>query len=142
VVSVRGATIGKRSVKREVRADAEQGFTLIELLITLTVLAIGVLALASMMPAGSRSMNRSRNLTIGTSYAAQKIEDLKALTWGDSSLAAGTYSDRTGQYSRTWVITDNTPLTGVKKVTVTVTWPASNGMGSCVLNTYIGQIQN
>lgn len=119
-----------------------RGFTLLELMITLVVLAIGVLALGQLMPAGSRAMNRSRSVTSGTAFAAQKLEDLKALAWTDASLAAGTHTDTSGKYARTWIITDNTPLAGTKKVEVTVSWPSSSGTRSTVVRTYLTQLAN
>ena len=119
-----------------------RGFTLLELMITLVVLAIGVLALGQMMPAGSRAMSRSRSKTSGTALAAQKVEDLKALAWTDANLTAGTHTDNSGKYTRTWIITDNTPLAGTKKVAVTVAWTSSTGARSTVLTTYMTQLTN
>ncbi len=118
------------------------GFTLLELMITLVVLAVGVLALGQMMPAGSRAMNRSRSRTSGTALAAQKVEDLKSLAWTDTNLSAGNRSDTSGKYTRTWVITDNVPLTGTKKIAVTVAWNSSSGSRSTVLTTYLTQFAN
>ena len=111
-------------------------------MITLVVLAIGVLALGQLMPAGSRTMNRSRSMTSGTALAAQKVEDLKAFAWTDANMTAGSHNDRSGKYTRTWVITDNTPLAGTKKVAVTVAWTSSSGTRSTVLTTYLTQFAN
>ena len=111
-------------------------------MITLVVLAVGVLALGQLMPAGSRTMNRSRSKTSGTALAAQKIEDLKAIAWTSANMTAGTHSDTSGKYTRTWVITDNTPLAGTKKVAVTVAWNSSSGTRSTVLTTYVTQFAN
>ncbi len=123
-------------------ARRARGFTLLDLMITMVVLAVGVLALGQLMPAGSRSLSRSRSVTTGTTLAAQKLEDLKALAWTNSSLAAGTHSDTSGKYTRTWVITDNTPLAGTRKVAVTVSWPSSTGTRSTVVTTYLTQFAN
>ncbi len=119
-----------------------RGFTLLELMITLVVLAIGVLALGQLMPAGSRALNRSRSMTSGTAFAAQKLEDLKALAWTDAGLTAGSHSDATGKYTRSWTVTDNTPLAGTKKVEVTVSWASSSGTRSTTIHTYLTQLAN
>jgi type IV pilus assembly protein PilV len=124
------------------RSPRARGFTLIELMITLLVFSIGLLALAKMMPAGSRSMNRARTMTSAATLAAQKIEDLKVLAWTSPSLGAGTYNDASGSYSRTWSITDNVPLPGTKKITVTVSYAISGGTRSTAVSTYLTQVTN
>ena len=129
------------SPSRDAR-NGVRGFTLLELMITLVVLAVGVLALGQLMPAGSRSMSRSRSVTSGTGLAAQELENLKALAWTDATLSAGTHTDRSGKYTRTWIITDDTPLAGTKKVEVTVSWPSSSGTRSTVVRTYLTQLSN
>ncbi len=124
------------------RARASAGFTLIEILVTLTILTLGVLALARMMPEGSKVMSRSRNSTTATAVAAQKIEDLKAADWYSASLAAGTYTDQSGPFTRTWTIADDSPMTGLKKLTVTATWTVQGGTRSSVVTTYLGRVEN
>jgi type IV pilus assembly protein PilV len=122
--------------------NGESGFTLMEILVTLTILAVGVLALAQLLPAGSRSLNRSRNTTTATQVAAQKIEDLKAADWFSASLAPGTYTDHSGPFTRTWTIADDSPMTGLKAITVTATWTVKGGTRSSVVTTYLGRVEN
>ena len=133
---------GYTSVSPRRAARAAHGFTLIEIMITLVVLSIGILALAAMMPAGSRTMSRARVQTSGAALAAQKLEDLKSLTWGATALAAGTYTDTSGDFARSWTITDNTPMANVKKIVVTVSWGLKSGPRSAVLSTYLTQMTN
>ena len=52
-------------------AENERGMSLIELLISLVVLAVGILAVGRMFPAGARSQAQDRIL-ISANYYAQK----------------------------------------------------------------------
>jgi prepilin-type N-terminal cleavage/methylation domain-containing protein len=124
------------------RPTAESGFTLIEILVTLTILTIGVLALSRMMPAGSVTMSQARKTTAAMQAAAQKIEDLKAADWFSSTLAAGTYTDNVRPFTRTWTITDDSPMTGLKTITVTATWEVQGATRSSVVTTYLGRVEN
>ncbi|HYQ90374.1 MAG TPA: hypothetical protein VEU09_12200, partial [Candidatus Binatia bacterium] len=53
------------------------GFSLIEVVFALTFLAVGILAVASMIPAGTRGVTQSRVLTSGLMSAQVKLEELK-----------------------------------------------------------------
>src|SRR5512142_704193 len=96
------ARMGRRG--RRGRTPTE-GFSLIEILFAVTFLAIGILAVASMIPAGTRGVTQSRALTSGLMAAQVKLEDLKGTAF--TSLTPGTYSDSTTWYHRTWTVTDS-----------------------------------
>ena len=75
------------------------GFSLIEVLFALTFLAIGIMAVAAMIPAGTRGITQSRVLTSGLMAAQVKLEDLKGTPY--AVLTAGTFSDTTSVFTRT-----------------------------------------
>lgn len=117
------------------RGDRAAGFTLIEILFALTFLAVGILAVASMIPAGTRGLTQSRVLTSGLMAAQVKLEELRGTAY--QTLAPGTFSDSTSYFKRTWTVTDSIPMAGCKKIQVTVNWKDSHGTQSTQLVSYV-----
>ncbi len=115
-------------------ADAG-GFSLIEVVFALTFLAVGILAVASMIPAGTRGVTQSRVLTSGLMAAQVKLEDLKGTSY--AALTPGTFSDTTSVFTRTWVVTDSIPMAGCKKIDVTSRWTDSHGTQTAQLVSYV-----
>lgn len=104
-----------------------KGFSTVEALIAASVIAVGLLAIASMFPIAYGNVDQSGEQTVAISLALQRIELLKNQSY--ASLASGTTTESsivgyTG-YTRTTTIQDNTPTTGMKQVTVTVTTPTA-----------------
>jgi len=116
---------------------SEGGFSLIEVVFALTFLAVGILAVAAMIPAGTRGVTQSRVLTSGLMAAQIKLEDLKGLPF--AALTAGTFSDTTSVFTRTWTVTNNVPMTGCKKIDVTAQWTDSHGTQTAQLSSYVTQ---
>jgi prepilin-type N-terminal cleavage/methylation domain-containing protein len=110
--------------------SAEAGMSLVELMIALVVLAVGILAVGRMFPAGARSQAQDRLLISANYYAQEKIEALTGLSWADASLfdgrhPAGIAFDTlgTGQWLRCYQVTTMTgTLQNLKKVDVTVNY--------------------
>lgn len=111
------------------------GFSLIEILFALTFLAVGILAVASMIPAGTRGVSQSRVLTTGLMAAQTKMEQLKGTAY--MSLAAGSFSDTTSVFQRTWTVTDSVPMSGCKRIQVTVRWNDARGAQTTQLTSYV-----
>jgi Tfp pilus assembly protein PilV len=111
------------------------GFSLIEVMFALTFLAIGIMAVASMIPAGTRGVTQSRVLTSGLMAATVKLEELKGTDF--TVLAAGTFTDTTSVYTRTWTVTDSVPMAGCKKIDVTAQWTDSHGNQTAQLSSYV-----
>ena len=105
----------------------EQGFSALEVLIASSIIAVALLAIASMFPTAYSNVDRSGKETVAVTLAQQRIEWLRNQAYTSAALAAGTTSESaiTGYagYTRTTVIQDNTPASGIKQVTVTVTTP-------------------
>jgi Tfp pilus assembly protein PilV len=115
--------------------STDRGFSLIEVVFALTFLAVGILAVAAMIPAGTRGVTQSRVLTSGLMAAQVKLEDLKGKAF--TALAPGTYSDTTSVFTRTWTITDSIPMAGCKKIDVTSRWTDSHGTQTAQLTSYV-----
>jgi len=111
------------------------GFSLIEVIFALTFLAVGILAVAAMIPAGTRGVTQSRVLTSGLMAAQVKMEELKGKSF--TLLAPGTFSDTTSVFTRTWVVTDSVPMAGCKKIDVTAQWTDSHGAQTTQLVSYV-----
>ena len=126
-----------RPARRVRRRKREGGFSLLEVLFALTFLAVGIMAVASMIPAGTRGVSQSRVLTGGLMAATVKMEELKSTPY--LSLTPGTYTDTTSVFSRTWTVQDSVPMAGCKKITVTSQWTDSRGSQSTVLNSYVSR---
>jgi type IV pilus modification protein PilV len=111
------------------RSDRSQrGFGLIEVAIAIVVLAIGVLGLASLMPAGTRSAAQSGDVTRASELASKLAEHLLSLPWSNADLSSGTHDDSTypwpGGYYVTYVVEDDQPIANCKRITITARWPS------------------
>lgn len=123
------------TVKDRARGRAADGFSLIEVMFALTFLAVGILAVAAMIPAGTRGVNESRTITSGLMAAQLKLEELRGTPY--SSLAAGSQSDTVSVFRRTWTVTDSIPTAGCKRVLVTSSWNNARGAQSTTLTSYV-----
>ena len=99
------------------------GFTVIEVAVSLSILSIGLMSMAAVIPLAQRDMSRSDQRTRSVFLAQQTSEWLHGLAYNDALLVAGNHVQSNfgvAGYSRSWVVTDNTPIANVKQVTVTV----------------------
>jgi type II secretory pathway pseudopilin PulG len=72
--------------KSSCNAKSESGFTLLEVCIATGLLIAAVVSLAQMFALATRTNTMARKTTYATVLAEQKVEELRALTWGfDSS---------------------------------------------------------
>jgi len=123
--------IQKLSSKKKVCGN-QSGFTLLEVLIAISILTVGLLGVAQMQIMGITGNYFSGNTTAALTLAEEKMEDLLGKSYTDAELTSGNHPDannpidETGQaggiYTRMWIVTDNTPITDTKTVTVTVSW--------------------
>ena len=67
------------------RFSSNAGFSLIEVLVATGLLATAVVTLAQLFVVSTRSNMGARNSTYATVLAEQKLEELRALTWGFDS---------------------------------------------------------
>ena len=127
------------------RGSKEEGFTLLEVIVAISILTIGILAVASMQISSIRGNSLSSGITGGTTWAGDQVERLMALPYDgpllqdtDGDAAAGlndtgfdddpdTQDDADqqaieGRYTIYWNVADDTPITNTKTINVTVTW--------------------
>ncbi|MBW2576382.1 MAG: prepilin-type N-terminal cleavage/methylation domain-containing protein [Deltaproteobacteria bacterium] len=106
------------------KSKKDEGFTLIEVLIAISIFAIGMLAVATMQISAIKVNSNAGKITTRITWAQDKLEKLMALPYTDSQLqAAGSpFQETTSDgYIVSWTVTDNTPITNTKLITVTVT---------------------
>ena len=101
----------------------EDGFTLIEVLIAITIFAVGLLAVAGMQTSAIRMNSTAGKLTNLSTWGMDKIEELSALPYSDPLLdsAGNPHQELLEDYTISWIVIDNNPVTNTKNITVTVT---------------------
>jgi type IV pilus assembly protein PilV len=126
-----------RSTKSRIK-NKETGFTLVEVIVAISILTVGLLAIASMQSTAIQGNYFASRMTEGTSWAQDKIEELVALPYTDPDLSAGAHTEATPPtgYTVTWNVADDNPVTNTKLITVTVT-PQGKGASKPIQLTYI-----
>jgi prepilin-type N-terminal cleavage/methylation domain-containing protein len=114
-----------------VRLGSQRGFSLVELMVAITFFGILMLGFLAIFPLGMRSVDKGEKLTVASSLAQDEIERLKVLPRTDPDLAPGTHLDAAnpllGVYARSWTVTDDVPMAGMKAVNLTVSY-SDNGI--------------
>ena len=110
---------------------SERGFSLVELMVAITFFGILMLGFLAIFPLGMRSVDKGEKLTVASGLAQDEIERLKVLPRTDPDLAAGTHLDAgnplLGVYSRSWTVTNDVPMVGMKAVNLAVAY-SDNGI--------------
>ncbi|HEY2954586.1 MAG TPA: prepilin-type N-terminal cleavage/methylation domain-containing protein [Candidatus Eisenbacteria bacterium] len=109
-------------------SPAERGTSLLELIVALTILAIGVLAVSQLFPAGTRSQVQDRLRTEAIQFAREKVEQLELTGWSGPDLTVGRHPagaavEPLGSLGRSYQVDLlAAPLDNLKRVTVKVAW--------------------
>lgn len=127
--------------KEEYGIRSEKGIGLVEIIIAMLIFAVGITAALRTLPDSNRAASRSRNLTISTNLAQEKIEELMGMPFTNTDLDAGDHKDPLNpldtHYNRIWTVTDDQPLPDMKSVTVTVIYDGGSKDNSVTLTTYL-----
>jgi type IV pilus assembly protein PilV len=117
------------------------GFSAVELMVSITVMALLMLGFLTVFPLGMRSVQKGENLSTATSLAQDEMERLKTLPYTDAALTAGNHADPgnpiEGLFTRTWNVTNDAPMAGMKTVTVTVVYRDGVGPRNIQMTTYL-----
>jgi len=127
-----GAAYSKKTAIKKSQKD--QGFTLIEVLIAITIFAVGLLAVATMQLSAIRVNSTAGQITTRMTWAQDKLEELMALPYSDpwiedlgdppsgTDSAGNAHQETTSDgYIISWTVTNNTPISSTKLITVAVT---------------------
>jgi len=116
----------------------QKGLSITELLVAITIMAITLLGIAQLFPRGLGHTTQAGLMSKATSLAQAKAEEMERLATADPDLTAGTHSENIERFTRTWVITDNTPMTRVITARIGVTWnTAPNVLDSVGVTVYL-----
>jgi prepilin-type N-terminal cleavage/methylation domain-containing protein len=127
-------------MKRRRGKSQESGFTLVEVMVALTVIAIGLMGLSVVFPLALEDVGESGVNLRAMELCKDKLESLHRLSYDHPYLLGTTHADSLnpidGVYTRTWQVYDDQPITGCKRIEVSVTWD-SYGSGELVLATVL-----
>ena len=116
-----------------------KGFSLIELLIAVTVLAVGLLAVAGLQGTAIQGNSHGNTISQATTIAQDRIEEIRDMDYAaivfNPNPSIETNVDDT-IYTRETLVEVDTPLSDLKRITVTVRW-ATNRPHEVVLRTIV-----
>jgi len=128
-------------MKERTMLTNQKGSSLVEIMVALVIFGIGLSMAIRSLPEGNAKTTRSRNMSIAVNLAQEKLEDLMALPYNDAELSAGNHTDAdnplSGHFNRSWSVVDDTPLDGMKDVSVSVTFPTASSDSVRTLRTFI-----
>lgn len=104
------------------KANKEGGFTLVEVIVAVSILAIGLLAVASMQTSAITGNYRAYRLTEGTTWAQDKLEELMAMDYADVSSAGSPEQKAGGDYTVHWKVIQLAGVSNAKLIRVTTLW--------------------
>ena len=116
---------------------AETGFSLIEIMFALAFLGVGLMAIAQTIPLATHQIVTSKMVSNGVAAGQAKMEELRMEPYSSALLSAGSHGDTTGHYVRSWVVQDNVPMNGTKRVDLTVSWTSSAGIQTAHMATLV-----
>ncbi len=115
-----------------------QGFTLIEILVSIVILSVAILGILALLPVGYTQVSQAGRMSTLNHLAQEKIDQLRAIPLASSDLLDGLHpstglgdplnvefphdqdSNVSTNYSIRWIVTPNSPVTGMKRVIVEV----------------------
>jgi type II secretory pathway pseudopilin PulG len=127
----------------EYASDNSEGFTLVEMLVTILVSVVLIGSLSVITNNNVFLSQRGRDLTVVNSFAENKVEELRskgflALSNGATDIATQMPSEL--KAPRSGLITISDASTGLKLVTVTLTYNAQGKTQTQTYKTYIGEL--
>ena len=131
----------RANVYKTLRTQREAGFSFIDLMLALVVLTIGVLSLADLQIISSSGNKSSQGLTTAASLGEAKLEAIKNTPYANivaESATPVTGADGT-TYTRVVTVTNNSPMSNTKIVTVTLTWTDGSRTTTIPMSTIIAQ---
>ncbi len=115
------------------------GFTLLEILVALAILSISLVVLLGLRNRDVDLVNATRQMTVATALASQKMVEVRMEGFPDLGESAGEFGEKYPGFRWNRVVTP-TPFDYVREVRVTVSWGQDEGEGVEVVN-YVFQEQ-
>jgi Tfp pilus assembly protein PilV len=137
--------------RKRLLAHQEHGFTILETAIAMVIMMVAVLASASLFAYSIQNNSGANDRELAMAVAQQQMEQLRNVSFTDSSLTATatagvtTTVTRAGrQYTVVTTITDSNTVNGlptIKTITIQVT-PTGSALGSVTLLTQRATLLN
>ena len=108
------------------------------MMVAILLIGVGLMGLAALSTTVTRANVQSAALTAASALAQERMErfqteDYAGITAGNDARVQDGIT-----YARAWAVADNTPATGLKTVTVTVSWTSRGMPHSTTLSTIRG----
>jgi len=120
---------------------SQRGIGLVEIVIAMLIFGIGIAAALRTLPDSNFATTRARNISMATNMAQEKLEALMGTSLNSADLSAGTHNDPLNplerHFTRTWIVTDNSPIVDMKFLSVTVTYAGGGNDRSVTLTTFL-----
>ena len=98
------------------------GFTLIEILIALVIFSVSILAFAGLTVTATRTGSYGGRMTEAVTFAQDKLEEMKANSWGNIVSGADQKTGSTGiSYTRNWKVLEK-ETRNLKTVSIRIDW--------------------
>jgi len=95
--------------------QGKRGFTILEVLITVVILSVAILALSSLQTKAVGTNYTSHRMTIATTLAQEKLEELQNLPYTDSQLTDTVSNFTSGNFNWSLAV-DHTNIDGLTGV--------------------------
>lgn len=121
----------------------KRGFTLTEFLVSMVIVAIGFLALASLMNLSRGSSIGKDVRSKGVEYLQKEIELFESMSYKTivESFHDGTKYDASenlpSQYTRWFLVSHDDPMKGIARVRISVSWADRNETWAMEIEMYV-----
>jgi Tfp pilus assembly protein PilV len=120
------------------------GFSLLDVLVGVVILALALFSALALASNNARLVSANQNVAAASLLAQNKMEELRNSTY--SSLVSGNDSGTLnaqgaagGIFHRSWTVTANSPMVGMKTLLVTITWSQFGESKTYVLHGEVAQ---
>jgi Tfp pilus assembly protein PilV len=136
-----GPTEGRAAAAPRDAGSGQAGFSAVKTIVAVVLFGILMLGLVGIFPLGLRTVEKGEGMTAASSLAQDEIERLKQLRAADPDLIAGAHTDGgnppLGANPPSWVVTDDDPMAGMKRLDMTVTFSERDVMRTISMSTYL-----
>lgn len=124
------------------RVREKKGFTLLEVMITLVILSVGMLGLASMQIMAIKGNSFGQRLSIASTLAQNKLEELRQVEFDSIADGNDVCTDQINRvsYNRQWTVQNDAPQPEMKTIEVKVRWMGSEAERSVSYSTIISRL--
>ena len=101
---------------------SEGGFSILENMISMAIFSVGILSISMLFTQTMTFTHNSEKMSVATNLAKGKLEELRNTPY--ANIVPGTASETVDnvEYDLEWTVTNDSPLTGVRKVVMEISW--------------------